>query len=341
MVESTMMVSIMTSEKFIVSYTAKDVILYALSIGFGKEDNDRDLKYVFEGHPDFATVPCFGLVLTFMANQDGGRQTQIPPFPPPMMREMGVLPKEHLLGDVDSDSFPVIHTWQSIVVASELIAPPTGFVQTVLSGEFVSIVPRSVGTFVTTATNIVQRHQGRLVPACRVQSTALVLGIPSENVKPLNKTSSKSLKRPPKGRQEVVLLEQDLPIAQNTALLYRVASGDSNPIHADAAQVPFVPKDGKARPLLHGLCTLGIVGRILVQMIESRSDLRGCSLYSLEGSFSKPVFVGDVLTIKVCLCTDTEEDIDLFFSARIKETHEIVLKNGRAGIRRRYSRSRL
>ena len=78
------------SQQFFAAYTAKDLILYALSVGYG----DEDLKFVFEHDPDFQAVPTFPFVLAFWAQQqqkDHGRSSndRMQPFPPNMMQEVG------------------------------------------------------------------------------------------------------------------------------------------------------------------------------------------------------------------------------------------------------------
>jgi acyl dehydratase len=73
------------------------------------------------------------------------------------------------------------------------------------------------------------------------------------------------------------------------ALLYRI-SGDTNPLHADpefATAVGF-PQG----PILHGLCTYGIVGRAILKHAAGGDPLR---LRTFSAQFRKPVWPGDTL----------------------------------------------
>jgi acyl dehydratase len=73
------------------------------------------------------------------------------------------------------------------------------------------------------------------------------------------------------------------------ALLYRI-SGDTNPLHADpefAAAVGF-PQG----PILHGLCTYGIVGRAILKHAAGGDPSR---LRTFSAQFRKPVWPGDTL----------------------------------------------
>jgi len=50
-----------TSPPFEYSYTSKDLILYALSIGVSLRDEDG-LQFLYEGHDNFAAQPGFGTI---------------------------------------------------------------------------------------------------------------------------------------------------------------------------------------------------------------------------------------------------------------------------------------
>lgn len=95
-------------------------------------------------------------------------------------------------------------------------------------------------------------------------------------------------------------------------LIYRL-SGDWNPLHADPA---VARKAGFERPILHGLCTLGVACRAL--LAEYGGD--GTDLRSLFVRFSRPVFPGETILVDLF-----EEDGGLRFRARAAERDVMVL----------------
>jgi acyl dehydratase len=76
---------------------------------------------------------------------------------------------------------------------------------------------------------------------------------------------------------------------ENAALLYRL-NQDRNPLHADPA---VARRAGYERPILHGLCTLGMTAVALTRWLPDRR------LRSLEARFSKPLLPGELLTIEM------------------------------------------
>lgn len=84
----------------------------------------------------------------------------------------------------------------------------------------------------------------------------------------------------------------DVSTLPQAALIYRL-SGDYNPIHADPE---IAAKAGFAAPILHGLCTLGIAGRALLEGIADNDPGR---LASLAARFSRPVVPGETLKIEI------------------------------------------
>jgi acyl dehydratase len=79
---------------------------------------------------------------------------------------------------------------------------------------------------------------------------------------------------------------------EDQALLYRL-NGDRNPLHSDPE---FAKLAGFPKPILHGLCTYGFTGRALLHALAGSDPAR---LTSMEGRFSKPVFPGDALTVRM------------------------------------------
>jgi acyl dehydratase len=74
------------------------------------------------------------------------------------------------------------------------------------------------------------------------------------------------------------------------ALVYRL-SGDRNRLHSDPE---LAASAGFARPILHGLCTYGMVGRTAIRLLRER----GQELTSLGVRFSATVRPGQVLTLR-------------------------------------------
>jgi acyl dehydratase len=84
-----------------------------------------------------------------------------------------------------------------------------------------------------------------------------------------------------------------LPTREDQALIYRL-SGDRNPLHSD----PWFAREmaGFPKPILHGLCTYGVAGRVLV------SELGGgdaSKVTSIAARFTAPGFPGEMLTTSV------------------------------------------
>jgi len=74
------------------------------------------------------------------------------------------------------------------------------------------------------------------------------------------------------------------------ALLYRL-NGDRNPLHSDPT---FAKKGGFDKPILHGLCTYGVTGRLLLHAVCGSDPAR---FKSFGGQFASPVYPGETLTV--------------------------------------------
>lgn len=125
--------------------------------------------------------------------------------------------------------------------------------------------------------------------------------------------------RPPRGLPERAPdIRCELSTAENLALMYRL-NGDFNPLHADPAVATAA---GYPRPILHGLCTLGVVGHALVRAV---CGYKAEWITALEARFSAPVLPGETLS--------TEMWVDgscVSFRTRALERDVIVLTGGHA-----------
>lgn len=107
----------------------------------------------------------------------------------------------------------------------------------------------------------------------------------------------------------------DLPTRPEQALLYRL-NGDLNPLHSDPG---VAARAGFARPILHGLCTMGIVTRALLRGLAGGD---GAALGSVSLRFSGPVYPGETIR--------TEIWADGRFRARVPDRDATVIDQGLA-----------
>jgi acyl dehydratase len=114
---------------------------------------------------------------------------------------------------------------------------------------------------------------------------------------------------------------KDIATLPQSALIYRL-SGDYNPIHADP---DAAAKAGFERPILHGLCTLGVATRaILAALADGRPD----RLRSLSVRFSRPVFPGETIRTEFFTIDD-----QIRFRSRVVERDVVVLDRGTIALR--------
>jgi acyl dehydratase len=100
------------------------------------------------------------------------------------------------------------------------------------------------------------------------------------------------------------------------ALLYRL-SGDRNPLHADPA---FAARGGFSRPILHGLCTYGFTGRVLLHEVCGSDPAR---FAFMSGRFSRPVLPGESLVVSIWAGEDNSAQFQT-----AKEDGTVVIDRG-------------
>lgn len=245
-----------TLEGPVYSWTEDDVILYHLGIGAGSDPVDPDeLRYVYEG--DLQVLPTYAT---------------IPPFE--MMMSFA------LVDGLDINLAQVLHGEQETILHDRI--PTSGAV-----------------TNEGTVTNIFDKGKGALVVmeiVSRLESTGESLFtnrssiyIKGEGGFGGDSGPSTSVEIPDREPDHVV---QSATLPQQ-ALLYRISSGDKNPLHADPGFAAFA---GYERPILHGLCTYGIVAKAVA---DSVFEGQAGDIASYRSRFSGHVFPGETIVSRI------------------------------------------
>lgn len=112
----------------------------------------------------------------------------------------------------------------------------------------------------------------------------------------------------------------DLPTLPQAALLFRL-NGDANPLHAEPAVGRAA---GFRQPILHGLCTYGVVGHALLKTCCAYDPAR---LVAMHARFSAPVYPGEGIRTEMW-----REGAAVLFRARVLGRDAVALDNGRAEV---------
>jgi acyl dehydratase len=243
------------------AWTESDVLLYHLAIGFGSRSGDnldpRTLRYTADtaDAADLRVLPSFGVVAPTFHDTE-----------PPQVSSPGI----------DIDLTKVVHGSQSIEVHRPLPAAGSGTLRTTVAevwdkGSAAVVVQEGVAVddagepLFTTRSSIFARGEG---------------GFGGER-------GPSTRSEPPEGDPD---LDTTYAVAPNQALLYRLC-GDRNPLHADPA---FAERAGFPAPILHGLCSYGIVLREVVQGLLGADS---AAVSSFGARFAGVVFPGETIRV--------------------------------------------
>ncbi|SMO97559.1 Acyl dehydratase [Thalassovita litoralis] len=266
------------------SYTKRDTILYALGLGLGTEPLDPShLRATYEGAEGFGALPA-------MVNVIG--------YP-------GFWAKEP---DSGLTWQKILHGEQSLTLHAPLPAEGTLLGKTRITG----IVDKGEGkgALLYSERELTDKATGALIAT--VSGTTFArgdggFGGPNGPVKPVQPV--------PEGEPDATY---DFRTPVGAALIYRL-SGDYNPLHADPA---VATQAGFEKPILHGLCSLGVVAWSIT---EALADGNLQALKHLELRFTSPVYPGETLRTEMW-----RDGNDVRFRARVVERDVVVLNNGLA-----------
>lgn len=267
------------------SYTVRDTILYALGLGYGHDPLDED-DLDYLLEDRLVAVPTMSVVL-------GG--------PGPWMTD----PRTGI------DWIKSLHGEQGLKIYRPL--PASGDV--IGRNRVVDVIDKGEGrgALLMLERDIVEECTGEII-ATRT-STSFLRGDGG--------CGAPARKQPvphavPDRKPDESYVMDTRPEA---ALIYRL-SGDWNPIHADPQKAK---KAGFDRPILHGLCTYGMIGRALIATACGKDVSR---LRAFGGRFSAPGYPGETIRVDIW----DEGDGQFGFEARIPERDIVIFKNGLAQV---------
>jgi acyl dehydratase len=248
------------------SYTARDAILYALGVGLG-EDPLAPLDLNYLLETDLAVLPTMAVTLG----------------------TPGMWVREPKLGITVAK---LVHAAQAATFHNAL--PPTA--NAVATARIASLADRGADKGAVVVLERTIRNADTGLPYCTLAQTLLLRadggfgGAPPERVQ---------APTPPERAPDEVI---NFATSPRAALIYRL-SGDWNPLHADPASAA---KAGFARPILHGLCSYGVAGWVLLRAFG------GARLTSLALRFAGVVYPGDVLEFSIW-----KDGATAFFEAKV------------------------
>lgn len=278
-------------------YEWRDSLLYALSLGFGRDPLDPDeLPYVYEGLP--------------------GRPQQVPPS---MAVILGWQPFWHDDPAAAIDWKRIVHGEQHLRLHAPL--PAAGRVRT--QHRLVRVQDKGAGrgALLQIDTELFDRDRGTHLAS--LQSLQFLRGDGGCGDWGAAEAAAPAL--PAIAGDALPIASVDLATPAHAALLYRVASRDWMPIHADPA---IAREAGFERPISHGLNTLGIACRALLKTLGLDRPER---LHALAARFVAPGLPGDTVRVEIF----GRDAGALQFCATAIERGVRLLDRGLAGLRGR------
>ena len=241
------------------SYDARDAALYALSLGMGDDPLDEDeLPYVYEGRePRAVPSQCVTLGWPLFWQDEAGAQI----------------------------------SWRRILHGEQAFAlhRPLPLQATIRAqSRIVAVEDKGAGrgALIHFATEIADALTGDgLASLSAVQFLRADGGCGAFGPAP-SPTSRFDPEGPPTA-------SVDYPTSRQAALLYRQASRDYMPIHAD----PEIARSaGFERPISHGLNTLGLACRAILKRFAPREPER---IKSMSARFVSPAYPGETIRVEL------------------------------------------
>ncbi|ORX33403.1 hypothetical protein BD324DRAFT_668851 [Kockovaella imperatae] len=258
------------------TYTERDVMLYNLGIGA----KASELKWTFENSEDFAALPTFGVIPQF-GSSSSMPMDFVPNFDPTKLLHGEQYLK--ILGPIPTSATVINHTQ---------------LVEALDKGKAAAVTCRVITKDKSTGESLFEN-----------QSTVFLRGCGGFGGKKSgsDRGPATALNTPPK-RQPDAVVEEKTTLEQ--AAIYRL-SGDYNPLHIDPS---FSKMGGFSKPILHGLCFMGIAGKHVLKTFGPYTDI-------------KVRFAGTVIPGETLVTEMWKEGDKVIFASKVKERNTPALSN--------------
>ncbi|QWF76908.1 MaoC/PaaZ C-terminal domain-containing protein [Amycolatopsis sp. CA-230715] len=244
------------------AWTASDVLLYHLALGAGADPAD-EAELRYAYERDLQVLPTFA---TVAAN--------LRVFEPPAVSFPGV----------EVDLAKVLHGKQEVLAHRPL--PVEG--KAVARSRIADVFDKGKAAVIVQETEVADTEG---TPLWTARSTIFARGEGGFG----GERGPSDRREPPSREPDLVV---DTPTLPQQALLYRLC-GDRNPLHADPE---FARAAGFDAPILHGLCTYGMVAKTVVgAVLGGNTALAG----GFAAKFAGVVFPGETLRTRIWRDGDT------------------------------------
>ncbi len=242
-------------------YDEKDVMLYALGVGFGRDPLDeKELPFVYENN-GLKVVPTFASVIS---------RGEAPPQ------------QQHMPQKSNINFMMVVDGERRITIHKPL--PPKCDV--VSDERYLDILDKGEGKGAVLIQERVSRDAASGDKLFTIVTSIFARGDGGFGGKPQGGPQPHDI---PERAADLV---QECDTRPDQAFVYAL-SGDRNPLHRDPA---FAKMVGFPRPILHGLCSYGTACRAVLSTVAEYQPER---IRQFDVRFSKPVFPGETLVVEL------------------------------------------
>nr|AGC26171.1 17beta-HSD4 [Azumapecten farreri] len=237
------------------TYSARDVMLYALGVGSSTRAPDY-LNFLYEGGEDFGVIPSFAVIPAQMGMENVITQG-IP--------GMEINPAKILHGEQYVELYkpmPTSGTLTSQVSIADVLDKGSG-----------AVILINIETF-----------DEKKEKVCFNQFNIFAVGYGKFGGN-RNSEAAKAPGKAPSRKPDSFLVETT---SVDQAALYRLC-GDRNPLHIDPS---FAAMGGFTKPILHGLCSFGYATRHVLKQYGNNDVTK---VKAIKARFAKPVLPGQTI----------------------------------------------